>query len=71
MNNRKSNLNKGTWKSMENAWVKAVDEGKKVKVKIEPVFGGQGMRPDRFVISYSINRGRPVTIDFKNAPRGV
>jgi len=56
---------------MENAWVKAVDEGRKVKVKIEPVFGGQGMRPDRFVISYSINRGRPVTIDFKNAPRGV
>jgi filamentous hemagglutinin len=65
------NLNKGAWKSMENAWVKAVDEGKKVNVKIEPVYGGPGVRPDRFVISYSINGGRPVTIDFKNAPGGV
>lgn len=34
-----------------NAWVKAVDEGKKVNVKIEAVYGGQGGRPDRFVIN--------------------
>lgn len=35
--------------------MEAVDEGKKVNVKIVPVYGGKGGRPDRFMISYSIN----------------
>lgn len=46
------NLNKGTWKSMDNTWAFALKEGKKVSVKIEPVYSGINVRPDRFNVEY-------------------
>lgn len=64
------NLNKGAWKSMENAWTKALKNGKPVNVKIEPIYSGSSMRPDRFNVIYSIDGSRPVIVDFKNAPGG-
>ena len=64
------NLNKGEWKVMENAWASALKEGKSVSVKIEPVYTDAGLRPDRFNVRYSIDGGRPVIVDFKNAPKG-
>ncbi|QXG45367.1 two-partner secretion domain-containing protein [Pseudomonas viridiflava] len=64
------NLNKGAWKSMENTWANALKDGKPVNVKIEPIYSGSSVRPDRFNVKYSIDGGRPVNVDFKNAPGG-
>lgn len=64
------NLNKGAWKSMENTWANALKDGKPVNVKIEPIYSGSSVRPDRFNVKYSIDGGRPVNVDFKNGPGG-
>lgn len=64
------NLNKGTWKSMENTWASALKEGKQVSVKIEPVYSGKSVRPDSFNVEYSIGGARPKEIVFKNSPGG-
>ena len=53
-----SNLNRGVWKKLENRWAKALRKGKTVKVKIEPIYEGTDIRPNKFDISYSIdNKG--------------
>ncbi|WP_330993516.1 DNA/RNA non-specific endonuclease, partial [Pluralibacter gergoviae] len=65
------NLNKGAWKSMENTWGNALKDGKKVEVKIEPVYIGDSKRPDSFSVTYSIDGGRPVIRDISNTPGGV
>jgi len=65
------NLNKGVWKTMENAWADALKEGKSVRVKIEPVYSGGNVRPDSFNVEYSIGGGRPKEILFNNAPGGI
>ncbi|WP_416768935.1 hemagglutinin repeat-containing protein [Pseudomonas sp. RHF3.3-3] len=65
------NLNKGVWKVMENVWSDAAKAGKSVNVKIEPIYSGGGVRPDRFNVSYRIDGGRPVIVDFKNSPGGI
>jgi filamentous hemagglutinin len=65
------NLNKGNWKKMENIWAKAVDEGKAVKVQIEPIYSGANARPDRFTVVYRIGNGREVRALYQNAPGGV
>jgi filamentous hemagglutinin len=65
------NLNKGNWKRMENIWAKAVDEGKAVKVQIEPIYSGANARPDRFTVVYRIGNGREVRALYQNAPGGV
>lgn len=66
-----ANLNKGAWKKMENAWASALKEGKSVSVKIEPIYNGSSVRPDRFTVRYSIGGDRPAIIDFKNSPGGI
>jgi filamentous hemagglutinin len=65
------NLNKGAWKVMENTWASALKQGQTVGVKIEPVYSGSSVRPDRFTVRYSIDGGRPVIVDFKNSPGGI
>ena len=53
-----SNLNRGVWKKLENGWAKSLQEGKTVKVKIEPLYEGTDIRPYKFRVSYSIdNKG--------------
>jgi len=64
------NLNKGAWKSMENSWANALKDGKNVEVNIQPIYFGNNIRPDRVIVKYSIDGGRPVNIDFKNSPGG-
>lgn len=66
-----ANLNKGAWKKMENAWASALKEGKSVSVKIEPIYNGSSVRPDRFTVRYSIGGDRPAIVDFKNSPGGI
>jgi len=34
---------------------KALKDGKKVKVNIEPVYSGTGVRPDAFRVNYTID----------------
>ena len=63
------NLNKGAWKQMENAWAKALKEGKQVNVKIEPVHIGDSVRPDSFNVTYTID-GRLKEQTFINSPGG-
>jgi filamentous hemagglutinin len=64
------NLNKGTWKTMENTWASALKEGKQVSVKIEPMYSGKSARPDSFNVEYSIGSARPKAIVCKNSPGG-
>ncbi|MCV4344077.1 DNA/RNA non-specific endonuclease [Pseudomonas capsici] len=54
----------------ENTWVDVLKDGKFVSVKVEPVYSGSSIRPDRFNVKYLIGGGRPVNVDFKNAPGG-
>ncbi|AYH48267.1 hemolysin BL-binding protein [Dickeya fangzhongdai] len=64
------NLNKGAWKQMENTWANALKDGKAVDVNIQPMYSGNNTRPDRVIVQYSIDGGRPVNVDFKNSPGG-
>ncbi len=53
---------------MKNTWTKALNEGKEVKVRIQPSYTGSSLRLDKFYVEYSINGGRPISDTFKNAP---
>ncbi len=64
-------LNKREWKKMENLWANELRNGKKVQVKIEPVYTGTNNRPDSFNVIYSIDGGRPVIKDISNSPGGI
>ena len=65
-----SNLNRGVWKQMENEWAKALQEGKTVYVKIEPLYEGTSLRPESFYITSSTDGETLSEHTFKNAPRG-
>ncbi|WP_204923296.1 DNA/RNA non-specific endonuclease [Pseudomonas syringae] len=54
------NLNKGVWKFMENKWASALKEGKSVDVKVEPVYNGQSVRPEKFAVTYKMGSERLV-----------
>ncbi|HEX8350373.1 MAG TPA: DNA/RNA non-specific endonuclease [Hymenobacter sp.] len=45
----------GTWGKMEKAWANALNEGKKVKVDIEPIHKNATARPHSFEITEWIN----------------
>ncbi|MCU7558675.1 DNA/RNA non-specific endonuclease, partial [Macrococcus capreoli] len=52
-----STLNRqGEWRKIEQAWEKALRSKppKQVKVKIEPVYSGDSLRPDEFNVYYTI-----------------
>ncbi|WP_218187062.1 DNA/RNA non-specific endonuclease, partial [Pseudomonas sp. 21C1] len=65
------NLNKGAWKTMENQWASALKEGKSVGVKIEPVYTGGSVRPEKFTVTYQIGSERPIRETFVNSPGGI
>jgi DNA/RNA non-specific endonuclease len=64
------NFNKGAWKKLENKLAAAAKEGKTVEVKIEVVYGKDGVRADQFVATYKIDGGRPIKVEFDNVPGG-
>jgi filamentous hemagglutinin len=66
-----ANLNKGVWKAMENEWARALDSGKTVSVKIEPVYEGGTKRPINFDVSYKISGEPPKTTIINNTPGGI
>lgn len=59
-------LNRSGWKKMENAWAKALEEGKEVDVKIEAVYNGTSKRPDSFNVEYKVSGKNWVRRTFKN-----
>ena len=65
-----SNLNRGELKALENRWAKALQEGKTVYVKIEPLYEGTSLRPESFYITSSIDGETLLEHTFKNAPGG-
>ncbi|NZA25845.1 DNA/RNA non-specific endonuclease [Luteimonas sp. SJ-92] len=64
------NLNMGAWKRMENAWAEALKADLDVQVRIDPVYGGDSLRPTRFDVSYQIEGQPPATRTFQNRPGG-
>lgn len=64
------NLNMGAWKQMENTWAAALKADLDVQVRIEPVYGGDTLRPTRFDVSYQIEGRPPATRTFQNRPGG-
>ena len=65
---RALNRGKGSaWTKMERDWAKALDEGKDVKVNIQPKYnpGNTGVRPDSFEVQYTID-GAPFQQSFPN-----
>ena len=64
-----SNLNRGAWKSMENKWAKALEEGKEVTVDIQPIYEAGSKRPSSFEVIYEID-GKEYFADFLNQAGG-
>lgn len=56
-----ANLNRGEYKKLENLWADAISDGKRVEVRVEPIYEGNSKRPSFFDISYSINGEERVT----------
>ena len=50
-------LNRGDWKAMENSWAKALEKGRNVDVKINPIYEGASQRPISFDVEYKIGNG--------------
>ncbi|WP_048800118.1 DNA/RNA non-specific endonuclease, partial [Streptococcus constellatus] len=66
------NRNGGEWYSMEQEWKKAIENGKSVTdVKLEPVYSGNSLRPDSFIVKYRIEGELPTKTIINNIPKGV
>ena len=48
-------LNRSEYKIIENRWRKSLEEGKKVTVKIAPIYKDNSLRPAEFKIIYKID----------------
>jgi hypothetical protein len=55
---------------MENVWDRAVKKGRDVAVDIRPVYAGDGARPTRFIVEYTIDAVSSLR-RFPNAPGGA
>lgn len=58
-------LNRGDFAKLENTLADAVKNGADVRMKVEPVYEGDSMRPTEFRVSYSVDGERDAVI-FKN-----
>lgn len=58
-------LNRGDFVTLENRLADAVKDGKKVYLKVEPVYSGDSYRPDGFWVTYSID-GEESVVYFEN-----
>lgn len=59
-------LNRGDWRTMESTWAKALDKGKSVDVKIEPIYSGDSMRPISFEVEFKIEGESWIFREFTN-----
>jgi hypothetical protein len=51
----KGSLNQGAWKQMEQDWAKALRDGKKVEIDINPIYEGVSKRPSEIEVFYKID----------------
>lgn len=58
-------LNKGDYAKLEDTLAEAVKDGADVRLKVEPVYEGDAVRPTEFRVSYSIDGEKDVIV-FKN-----
>lgn len=58
-------LNRGDFAKLENTLADAVKNGADVRMKVEPVYEGDSMRPTEFRVSYSVD-GEKDAVIFKN-----
>ncbi|MGR5917577.1 DNA/RNA non-specific endonuclease [Bacillus pacificus] len=70
--NKQINRSGGEWYNMEKEWANALGgkPPKKVSVKIEPVYSGQSMRPNSFMVEYQIQGKKPVIREILNKAGG-
>lgn len=62
-------LNRKEYKALEASWKKALEEGKMVEVKIEPIYKENSYRPSKFEVEYKIN-GKKYEVNLKNYSGG-
>ena len=60
-----SNVNLSQYKKIENVWATAIKQGKQVKVNVEIKYDGDGLRPSKFNIKYTID-GKPFSRNILN-----
>ncbi|MQR94657.1 T7SS effector LXG polymorphic toxin [Fictibacillus phosphorivorans] len=65
-----STLNRSEYKTLENTWKKALEEGKEVIIKVKPIYEGQSTRPSEFKINYSLD-GKKYSDRLTNYPGGT
>jgi hypothetical protein len=64
-----TNLNRGAYKSLENSWQRALNNGSSVNVDITPNYIENSLRPTSLDVTYSID-GVPYQKTFVNRPGG-
>jgi len=64
-----SNLNRSAWKTMENEWATALQNGSEVNVSIDAIYEGASQRPSEFLIEYFID-GQRFEKTFENIAGG-
>ncbi len=60
-----STLNRSEYKSLENTWKSALQEGKDVTVEVKPIYDGAFVRPSQFGVDYTIN-GEKFRVELTN-----
>lgn len=58
-------LNKGDYAKLEDTLAEAVKDGADVRMKVEPVYSEDSIRPDEFRVTYTIDGDKEVVV-FKN-----
>lgn len=64
-----SNFNRGSYRALEDKWVKAIRSGKRVFVDIVPHYRGTSMRPHMLTVKWTID-GKSLKHDFPNEKGG-
>ncbi len=63
------NFNRGAYKTLENSWQRALDNGSSVNISITPNYLGNSLRPHTIDLRYTID-GIPYQKSFFNRPSG-
>lgn len=63
-------LNRKEYKNLETSWKKALESGKTVEVKIEPIYKGNSSRPSKSEVEYKIN-GKKYEVNLSNYNGGI
>jgi hypothetical protein len=65
-----ANFNNSAFKKLENAWEKALADGKKIEVQMRPSYSNDSLRPDRLEVRWSVD-GKWTSKSFYNEVGGA